>query len=79
MIRPVQLYQCIDDIKQKLGARPVPLQIPVGAESSFRGIVDLLKMKALIWDGDDKGAKFHEDKESIAELADRAAEASVRT
>ena len=66
-------YQCVDDIKQKLGARPVPLQIPVGAEGSFRGIVDLLKMKAVIWDGDDKGAKFHEE-EIPAELADRAEE-----
>jgi elongation factor G len=66
-------YQCVDDIKQKLGARPVPLQIPIGAESGFRGIIDLLKMKALIWDGDDKGAKFHED-EIPAELADRAEE-----
>ena len=66
-------YQCVDDIKQKLGARPVPLQIPVGAEGSFRGIVDLLKMKAVIWDGDDKGARFHEE-EIPAELADRAEE-----
>jgi len=66
-------YQCIDDIKQKLGARPVPLQIPVGAESAFKGVVDLLTMKALIWDGEDKGAKFHEE-EIPADLADRAAE-----
>ena len=40
-------YQCVDDIKEKLGARPVPLQIPIGAESSFKGVIDLLKMKAI--------------------------------
>jgi elongation factor G len=66
-------YQCIDDIKVKLGARPVPLQIPIGAESNFKGVIDLLKMKALIWEGDDKGAKFHEE-EIPADLADKAAE-----
>jgi elongation factor G len=66
-------YQCIDDIKQKLGAKPVPLQLPIGAESSFKGVIDLLGMKALVWDGDDKGAKFHEE-EIPADLADKAAE-----
>src|SRR5499426_2689416 len=53
--------QCISDIKVKLGARPVPLQLPIGAESSFKGVIDLLAMKALVWEGDDKGAKFHEE------------------
>ena len=66
-------YQCVSDIKEKLGARPVPLQIPIGAESSFVGAVDLLKMKALIWEGDDKGAKFREE-DIPADLADKAAE-----
>ncbi len=65
--------QCVDDIVNKLGAKPVPLQIPVGAEASFRGVVDLLKMKAIIWEGDDKGAKFHEE-DIPAELQARAAE-----
>jgi elongation factor G len=66
-------YQCIADIKEKLGAKPVPLQLPIGAESSFKGVIDLLTMKALVWDGDDKGAKFHEE-EIPADLADKAAE-----
>jgi elongation factor G len=65
--------QCVDDIVKKLGARPVPLQIPVGSEASFKGVVDLLKMKAVIWEGEDKGAKFHEE-EIPAELRARAAE-----
>jgi len=66
-------YQCVDDIVSKLGAKPVPLQIPVGAESSFKGVVDLLTMKAMIWEGEDKGAKFHEE-EIPADLRDKAVE-----
>ena len=66
-------YQCIDDIKVKLGARPVPLQLPIGAESSFKGVVDLLTMRALVWDGEDKGAKFHEE-DIPADLVAKAAE-----
>ena len=66
-------YQCVADIKEKLGAKPVPLQIPIGAESSFRGVIDLLKMKALVWEGEDKGAKFREE-EIPADLTEKAAE-----
>ncbi|MFX8907139.1 elongation factor G, partial [Acinetobacter baumannii] len=66
-------YMCLDDIKDKLGARAIPLQLPIGAESSFKGVVDLLKMKAIVWDGDDKGAKFREE-EIPADLKDKAAE-----
>jgi elongation factor G len=66
-------YMCVDDIKSKLGARPVPLQIPVGAESSFKGVVDLLRMKAIVWDGDDKDARILEQ-DIPADLADKAAE-----
>src|SRR5215469_1679369 len=66
-------YMCIADIKQKLGAKPVPLQLPVGSESSFRGVVDLLKMKAIIWHGDDKDCKFTEEP-LPADLAEKAAE-----
>ncbi len=52
-------YMCIDDIKEKLGARPVPIQLPIGAESDFAGVVDLITMKAYVWeDAESKGAKF---------------------
>jgi elongation factor G len=64
-------YQCIEDIKVKLGARPVPLQLPVGSEANFKGVVDLIRMKAIIWEGDDKGAKFH-DVEIPADLVEKA-------
>jgi elongation factor G len=66
-------YMCLEDIGEKLGARAVPLQIPIGAESSFTGVVDLLKMKAIIWEGDDKGAKFAET-DIPADLVDKANE-----
>jgi len=66
-------YMCVSEIKQKLGAKPVPLQIPIGAESTFKGVVDLLKMKAVVWDGDDKDAKFREE-DIPADLAERAAQ-----
>ncbi len=64
-------YMCIDDIKAKLGARPVPVQLPIGAEAAFAGLVDLITMKAVIWEGDDKGAKYVE-KDIPADLLDRA-------
>ncbi|HEX6610290.1 MAG TPA: elongation factor G, partial [Hyphomicrobiaceae bacterium] len=64
-------YMCEADIKEKLGARTVPLQLPIGQEQSFKGLVDLIKMKAIIWDGDDKGAKFVET-DIPADMKDRA-------
>jgi elongation factor G len=66
-------YMCVDDIKEKLGAKPVPIQIPIGAESTFVGVIDLIEMKATAWEGDDKGAKFSEIP-IPADLADKAAE-----
>ena len=66
-------YMCLEDIGEKLGARAVPLQIPIGAESSFTGVVDLLRMKAIIWEGDDKGAKFVET-DIPADLVEKANE-----
>ncbi len=53
--------QCIKDIKERLGARPVPIQLPIGAEADFRGIIDLVRMKAVIWDNEELGAKFHDE------------------
>ena len=66
-------YMCVQDIKDKLGARPVPIQLPIGAESDFAGVIDLIEMQGIIWDGDDKGASYK--KVPIpADLADKAAE-----
>ena len=62
-----------EDMKKKLGTNPVPIQIPIGAEDSFIGVVDLFKMKAIVWDGDELGAKFSE-KDIPSELVDLAQE-----
>jgi len=51
-------YRSVDTIVDRLKARPVAIQIPVGAEDQFRGIVDLVKMKAVIWRDETLGAKF---------------------
>lgn len=66
-------FNCVDDIIKRVAGKPVCLQIPIGAESDFRGMVDLIKMKALIWSGEALGANFDEV-EIPAELKDQALE-----
>ena len=51
-------FKAVEEIKDKLGANPVPLQIPIGAEESFKGVVDLLINKAIIWNDEDKGMTY---------------------
>ncbi len=53
--------RCVRDIKERLGAKPVPIQLPIGAEDEFRGVIDLIRMVAIIWDEETLGAKFHEE------------------
>ncbi|WP_421695141.1 elongation factor G [Aestuariivirga sp.] len=53
--------QCIKDIKERLGARPVPIQLPIGSEINFKGIIDLVRMKAVVWEDEALGAKFHDE------------------
>jgi len=48
----------VQQIKDRLGANPVPLQLPIGAEENFKGVIDLLKMKAIWWDEESAGIKF---------------------
>ncbi|HRK19903.1 MAG TPA: elongation factor G [Hyphomicrobiaceae bacterium] len=66
-------YMCLADIKDKLGARAVPIQLPIGAENNFAGVIDLIEMVAITWDGDGKDAKMVKG-EIPADLKDRAAE-----
>ncbi len=61
---------CVNDIKEKLGANPVPIQLPIGAEDAFEGIVDLIEMKEIVY-LDDKGQNI-EVRDVRAELADEA-------
>jgi elongation factor G len=53
--------QCIKDIRERLGARPVPIQLPIGAEADFKGIIDLVRMKAVIWENEALGANYHDE------------------
>ncbi|MGH8312382.1 MAG: GTP-binding protein, partial [Gammaproteobacteria bacterium] len=60
-------------IRERLGATPVPIEIPIGAEENFKGVVDLVKMKAIYWDDSTQGMRF-EEKEIPAELKAQAGE-----
>jgi elongation factor G len=64
-------FRSVQTIQQKLGARPVSLQIPIGAEDKFRGMVDLVKMKGITFDDETMGAKYQEIEipENLRELA----------
>jgi len=53
-------FRCVDQIKERLNGNPVPIQIPIGAEDDFKGVVDLIKMKAIIWNEDDLGMTYEE-------------------
>lgn len=48
----------VEQIKKRLGANPVPVQLPIGAEENFKGVVDLVRMKAIFWDEDNRGTTF---------------------
>ena len=63
----------IEQIKSRLGATPVPLQLAIGAEEEFEGVIDLIKMKAIYWDKDSMGVQF-EEKDIPADLQDQATE-----
>jgi elongation factor G len=66
-------YRCLDDIKTRLGARPVAIQLPIGSESNFKGLVDLVRMKAVVWLEESLGAKYN-DEEIPADLVEKAQE-----
>ena len=51
-------FRAVRMIQERLGARPVPLQLPIGAEENFKGVVDLVQMKAVVWDEESLGAKY---------------------
>jgi elongation factor G len=50
--------RCIDQIRSRLRGNPVPIQLPVGAEDGFEGVIDLIRMKAIYWDAETQGMKF---------------------
>ncbi|MEX0841252.1 MAG: elongation factor G [Xanthobacteraceae bacterium] len=69
--------KCVDDLVTRVAGNPVCIQLPIGAEQSFKGVVDLVRMKAVVWDDEGLGAKYH-DEEIPADLKDKAAEYRIK-
>ncbi len=66
-------YRCVEMIKDRLGANPIVTQLPVGIEDTFRGVIDLIKMKAIIWKDESLGAEFFFE-DIPADMVDKAKE-----
>jgi elongation factor G len=66
--------RCLADIKNRLGAKPVAIQLPIGAENEFKGLIDLVRMKAVVWEDEGLGADFHDEEipENLREKAEAA-------
>ncbi|HYD04925.1 MAG TPA: elongation factor G, partial [Reyranella sp.] len=66
--------KCVLSIRDRLGVKAVPIQIPIGSEAALKGIVDLVRMKAVVWESEGLGAKYH-DEEIPADLVEKCKEA----
>ena len=66
--------KCVESIRDRLGVKAVPIQLPIGSESSFKGIIDLVRMKAVVWESEGLGANYH-DADIPADLKAAADEA----
>jgi len=66
--------KCVESIRDRLGVKAVPIQLPIGSESSLKGIIDLVRMKAVVWESEGLGANYH-DEEIPADLRVAADEA----
>jgi elongation factor G len=66
-------YRCVEMVRDRLGATPVCIQLPIGAEDNFEGIVDLIRMKAIYWNAEDRGVTY-EERDIPDELKARAEE-----
>jgi elongation factor G len=66
-------FKCLDDIKTRLGARPVAIQLPIGSEQQFKGLIDLVRMKGVVWNDESLGADYH-DIDIPADMLDQAQE-----
>jgi elongation factor G len=65
---------CLRTIRERLGVKAVPIQLPIGSETTLRGIVDLVRMKAVVWESEGLGANFH-DEDIPADMLAKAEEA----
>jgi len=65
-------FRVVEQLKDRLGANAVPIQIPVGAEENFSGVIDLIKMKSIIWSEENMGVEFHYEEipDDLKELAE---------
>src|SRR5512140_1948726 len=66
-------FRCLSDIVDRLGAKPVALQLPIGSEQQFKGIIDLVRMKGVVWEDESLGAKY-QDIDIPADMLDQAKE-----
>ena len=66
-------YRSVEMIEERLACVPLAIQLPIGAENEYKGLIDLLRMKAVIWDEEGLGAAFHEE-EIPADMVEKAAE-----
>ncbi|MEA3023830.1 MAG: elongation factor [Alphaproteobacteria bacterium] len=66
-------FRCLADIVDRLGAKPVAIQLPIGAENQFKGLIDLVRMKGVVWEDEGLGAKYH-DIDIPADMVDQAKE-----
>src|SRR5436190_4345429 len=66
-------FKCLEDIETRLGAKPVAIQLPIGAEQQFKGVIDLVRMVGMVWDEETLGAQYH-DIEIPADMLDQAKE-----
>ena len=55
-----RFFRCVDQVKERLNGNPIPLQIPIGSEDDFKGVVDLVTMKGIIWNEHDQGMTYEE-------------------
>ena len=66
-------FNCVAEIIDRVAGKPVCIQLPIGSENNFKGIIDLVRMKAVVWDNENLGANYH-DEEIPADLAEQAKE-----
>src|SRR6195256_5385924 len=66
-------FQCLKDIVARPGAKPIAIQLPIGSEQQFKGIIDLVRMKGVVWDDESLGAQYH-DVDIPADMLDQAKE-----
>src|SRR3979411_677310 len=66
-------YKCLDDIVDRLGAKPIAIQLPIGCENNFKGLIDLVRMKGVVWEDEALGANF-KDIDIPEDLVEKAKE-----